>query len=600
MRNPRLRARLLSAIAGLWLGLLAGGCTGSTVTPSGELTVAFTDTASDELTSFEVDVTGITLRKLNGTTVSVLARSTRIDFTQLETLAELIVATGVEAGVYRGLTVTLDFSNAQVWLQGQSTPAAILDQNGVAITGTVNLQVDFPAAIRPRVLQNRRHLFQLDLDLESAVTVDAAANSVTFVPVVAARFDPSNPKPVAATGILVAVDVAARTFVVEKRALDGTPLRRFTVDTDAGTVLQVDGQAALGSAGLAALAQQPLGTARVWVQGTWDASAAALHAVAAEAGAGTFGNGQDWVLGHVVARSASAGSDTTLTVLGHSLDVATGTRLFNTAHQVSVQLGPTHVLRRGAGNALNTDAIEVGQLVLAFGDLTGTSLDATGAGTPGVVRLLPTSVFGVAAGAPVNNVLTIDVTRFDLRGVGSFNFTVGGIVESTPTAYAVDVTGLATGSIAANSRVRCIGWPNAVGVAGDADFRAVAIVDHSAGAKVLLCQWVPADAGAITAATAAGLTLDVTNAAIKVVGDGFAPVVLANSPAPQVAPLAAAGLYAIVQAGTLELNTDWTAFAASLATRLGAGARVFRVSAVGTYAAGPQSFSALLASVILD
>jgi hypothetical protein len=582
--------------------LLPAGCGGSAgvTTPLGEITIAFTDTATDELDAFEVDVTGVTLTKADDTTVSVLSRTTRIDFTELESVSELIVTAGLTAGAYRSMTVSLDFANAQVWIKGQATPAAILDKDGAAVTGTVDLTVDFPNGIRPQVVANARHLFQLDLNLESAVSVDATANAVTFVPVVAASFDPASPKPLAATGILTSVDAAAGRFVVEKRALNGTALRQFTVAIAANTVFQVDGVVSLGTAGLAALAQQALGTARVWVQGTWDADSSAIGAVAVEAGAGTLGNGQDWVLGHVTARSATAGSDCVLTVLGRSQDVGTGTRRFNTSHQVSVRLGPTRVLRRGAGNALTTDALNVGQLVLAFGDLTGTALDATSTSGTGVVRMLRTSVFGIAAGAPVNNVLTLNVSRFDLRNTAAFDFVVGGITEATPATYTVDVTGLVTTGITTNTRVRALGWANPVGVAGDPNFTAASLVDHTDGGKVLLCQWFPPEAGGIASANATTLTMNVTNADLKVIGDGFAPVTLNDAPAPTVRPLFALGVYLIVQDGALELNFDWTAFANSITTRLAAGGTTFRVSAAGTYAAVQQEFAALFACVIMD
>ena len=135
-----------------------------------------------------------------------------------------------------------------------------------------------------------------------------------------------------------------------------------------------------------------------------------------------------------------AGPFSSLTVIGQSLDVGTSTRRFNTQHTIDVQLGPTRVLRRGAGNLLSTDAIQVGQLVAAFGDMTGTALNATNtASQPGVVRLLRTSVFGIAAAAPLNNVLTVNTTRFDLRDISAFDFSVQAITEGIDALGSVGV-----------------------------------------------------------------------------------------------------------------------------------------------------------------
>jgi len=577
------------------------GCSGSSSPATGSLNLALTDSASDELDAFEVDVTGITFTKLNGSTVSVLAKSTRIDFTQLDSLSELISTRGLEVGFYSKITLSLDFSNALVFIKGQATAASVLDKNGQPITGTVDVEVDFAAGGEPQIVVNRKHLYELDLDLDSAVTVDSNTNSVTFCPVIVANADPANPKPLAVTGYVTSVDQADMTVMVEKRALDGTAIGSFTVQATPSTVCQVDGTVYNGTNGLAALAMLGMGTARVWVQGTLDTTSGDVDAVAIESGAGTLGNGQDWVDGHIVARSAQAGNDCTLTVLGRSFDVGTGTVRLNTSHTVNVKLGPTKVLRRGAGNGLTSDDLNVGQRIIAFGDLNGTTMDATGtAGGTGVVRMLPMAVFGIAAGAASNNTLTLNVVRFDLRQTNLFDFDVGGISEANPASYTVDVSGLSTTGIVNGSRIRSIGWCNPVGVALDKNFTAGSLVDRTNSGKVMLCQWVPPNTGALSAFAANQLTLDVSAATVKVVGDGFSPVTLNDVPAPTIKPLTVLGFYTIVQGGTLELHLGFTNFVNALQARIGAGASVFRISAAGTFVANTQAFSALATTVILN
>src|SRR5262249_17783414 len=156
----------------------------------------------------------------------------------------------------------------------------------------------------------------------------------------------------------------------------------------------------------------------------------ALAADAVEGGTGTFGNGQDWVEGHIVARNNSAGQDAALTVRGRSHVSSTGTQTYNGTFTVNVFHGTTKGLKRGFNTATSTDALDVGQRVLCFGALSGTTLDCTT--STSVVRALKTSVFGVATGAASGNVLTLNVSRYDLRAVGDFNFTVGGIPEADP------------------------------------------------------------------------------------------------------------------------------------------------------------------------
>src|SRR5262245_66184711 len=125
------------------LALIGASCSSSKDTGSGTVSVALTDSASDELSQFEVDVSNIVLTKLNGATVSVMPRTTRIDFVELESVNELISAVDLESGIYTRVTLTLDFANAAVLLVGQTTPATVNDESGATIAGTVDVAVDF-------------------------------------------------------------------------------------------------------------------------------------------------------------------------------------------------------------------------------------------------------------------------------------------------------------------------------------------------------------------------------------------------------------------------------------------------------------------------
>jgi len=582
----------------LLLGLLAAACMGHSYgadAGTGELSLVLTDAATDDLTQFEVDVSDIVLTRLGGGTVSVLPRATRVDFAELDSLSELVAGATLPAGAYTHLAMNFDFHDAQVVLAGQTSPATVVDQQGNPIVGVVPVDVDFPAGARPVVRMGRNNLFVLDLDLAQGIAVDVPGNRVTFTPVLSVDVDPSNPKPVATTGVLQSVDLMGNRFVLERRALDGAPIGTFTVATDGSTVFQLDGVVQAGAPGLGALVGHQ--GERVYVQGTVSRSLRLLQAAAVESGAGVPGNGQDWVLGHVVGRTGGAGADATLTVIGRSFDVDTGTWRFNTQHTVDVSFADTKVLRRGAGNGLDTDAVNIGQRVWIFGDLTGTALDARAA--TGVARLLPTSIFGVAASAPAGDTLTVDVARFDHRSVGIFDFTVSGQVQAIPTAYTIDVAGLSTTGISTGSRLRVVSWIGAVGAAG-ADAQALSIVDRGTTARVLFCQWMPPANGVLAAGpSSTTIAVDVAAAAVRVVGDGFGPFTLASSPVPLLQPLTTIGFYRIVENGSVELNLSFAEFRASLLQRA-ASHPVFRVSAFGTFAEATQVFSALTATVVLE
>lgn len=579
-----------------FLSAMAVGCSGGgggNASSTGSVSVVLTDAANEDLEAFEVDVGGMVFTKLDLSTVSVLPRSTRVDFTQLQALSEMVAGASIPAGIYRSIALTLDFSTAVVSIKGQTTPAAVVDVNGAPITGMVDVRVDFASGARPIVALSRHHLFALDLDLDQGVTVDSGLNTVTFCPVLSVEVDPSNPRPVATAGVLTAVDTTASTFTVERRATDDSAIAQFVVETATTTVFQIDGVNLVGDQGLAALAAQLNG--RVYVQGILDADAPILHAVAVEAGAGVPGGTQDWVIGHIVGRDNGTGSNAALTVLGRSR--AGSTSNYNTLHTVNVTFAATKVLRRGAANSLTTDALDVGQLVWAFGTLSGTTLDATA--TTGVVRMLRTSIFGVATGAPASNTLTLNVARFDLRDISAFAFTVNSATEADPANFTVDVTGLDTTGVTTGSRIRVLGFVNPVGVTTDRNAAAISLVNHSTQAKVLFCQWSPASATAIDSITSSAITLDVSAALLHTVADGFSPVTINTAPAPSIVPLGALGIYRIVQAGAVEVNLGFIPFSLSLQTRA-ASSNVFRVAAFGTYDESTQVFSASVITVVLQ
>ena len=589
MHKPLLALTLLAfALAGCKSG---GGSDPAT----GELSLLLTDAASDELDQFEVEVSNIVFTKANGNTVSVMPRSTRIDFVALQSLNELVAGLTLEAGSYRSVALVLDFADAAVVISGQATPAAVVDENGSAITGAIDVKVEFPAGSRPVVGAARHNLFVLDLELDQSVAVDAGNNRVTFTPVMRAEIDPSNPRPVVTTGFLHSLDIDARSFVVERRAIDNSVLGTFTVQTHGSTVFQLDGVLGAGAPGLGGLAAH-IGQ-RVFVQGTMSSATRVLDAVAVESGHGVPGNGQDWVIGHVVARSGGAGSDPVLTVLGRSRDVSSGTRNYNTAHTVNLAMANTKVARRGAGNSLDTDAVNVGQRVWIFGTLSGTTLDAST--TTGVARMLETHIFGIATGAPVNNVVTVDLVRFGLRAETAFNFTVSSQVQADPDNFEIGIGGLGTSGITTGSKLHATGWISGVGAA-QPDATAASVVNRSTTARIMWCHWAPPSSTAVDGSSAAGtVVLDVSAAVIRTVGDGFGPYTLTPQPAPSLVPLAGFGFYRIIENGSIEANLSFAAFRDSLLQRT-ATTPVRRITALGTFDESTQRFSALSTTVVLN
>jgi hypothetical protein len=580
--------------ATLLLASFAAGCGGgssSVDSGSGTLSLALTDDVADELTQFEVDVRSVELTRPSGVAISVMPRSTRVDFVQLEALNELVAAVDLPAGVYTGLRLTLDFADAEVLLVGQTGPATVRDRSGAAITGAIEVEIEL--ATRFVVRGARNNLCLLDLDLAQSLVVDSAANAVTFTPVWSAELDPSNPWPIATTGQLQSIDIAARTFAVERRNPAGEIVDTFTVLTDATTIFQIDGVVQVGGIGLGNLTGS-IGR-RLFVQGTFDGDAARLRAAAVEAGAGVPGNGQDWVLGHVTARSGGAGAAPTLTVLGRSFDADTGARAWNTIHTVAVSTTGTKVLRRAMGGALGADDINIGQLVWVFGEMNGTSLDAQA--DDGVVRLLRTGILGIAAGPAAAGVLTVDVRRIDRLPTSLFDFTVSGQPQADPAAFAIDLGSLNASGIGADSRVRAFVWMNAVGSTGP-DAEASTLIDRTSLGRVLACLWTPAQANAL-ANFGSSIGIYIATADIAAVADGITRTPLNPTPTPQLQGLGIGGFYRIVENRRLVVYRDFATFQAAVLARA-AGASVLTVTAAGRFDAGTQTFAATTATIVFD
>ena len=310
------------------------------------------------------------------------------------------------------------------------------------------------------------------------------------------------------------------------------------------------------------------------------------------------GNGQDWVIGHVVARDFGAGGDATLTVRGRSIDEPSGIVAYDQTLTVQLSLANTRVLARGSDAGVDADSINVGQKIMAFGGLSGTSLDAAVAGQ-GIVRMLRTRVFGIASGPAADSQLTLDLVRIGLRPVAQFDFEVDGNPQADENAFVVDTTGLAAEGVGARGQDRGARLPRGPSDSAAAtDFDSVSLTNRSGEGKLFLAWWAIPSENALSPSPAS-IGVDVGASSIKAVSDGFGSIALEALPQPSLAPLTFLGVYRIISAGSVELHLSFADFSAALAQRIGPGSAVGRVSALGTFDATSQAFSALTATVVL-
>jgi hypothetical protein len=597
MRPPAMRQLPTVAFALLLTAACDSGRDGpaATVGTFGDVAVVVANggEGEDRIASFVVDVRAITLERTTGAVVPVLPRPARIDLAGAGARGELVAAGAIEAGTYGRAVVQLDFAHAHAALAGASTPATVRDRDGNVLTSFVPLVLDLAHGALLSVRPGRATLLRFDLDLAQSLTVDAAANELRFVPVCTVEAVPAGGTDVVLTGVVQRVDAGANTFVVERRSIDGSVLGEVAVRTGGDTVFELDGLTRAGTAGSALLPAHLL--QRVRVDGALAPDELTVNARTVASGAGVVGNGQADVTGVVVARTGGPGTDAMLLVQGRSRHGDGALAQLDALHTVHVAHARTRVLRADGAAAPGTDAINVGQRVHAFGELTGTVLDARG--DTGTVRLEPTPFAGTVVGAPAGATLTLELVRLGGHVPGAMNFDVGGNVQADPAAFAVAAEVLPPEAVA-GSRVRGGGWLAPVDAPGP-DVLAIALAERETGPLLLRTAWTPPARNVLTAdANGPGLTFGIRTAREALVTDGVTTSLLPPSAEVELLP-APGGFYNLVAGERHELHRSWPEFRQAVLQRAGS-ARVAGITAIGTRAAGTQRLTVRSATVIFD
>lgn len=604
MDRVLVRAGVLSALFGLTLlpACGAGGGGGGGADPT--VTFAITDSASQTIESFTVDVTDIQLTKLGGQVVSILANRATVDLASLTDVSQLLSRGTVPAGTYLDASITLDFTNAQCMLVGQSTAATINDAAGNPLTGLVTLPIHF-GTNRLICPFNRHKLLEFDFDLNQSVISDTVGNSVSVEPAFEMHVDPTAPKTLIAFGTLTSVDTAAGTFVGQLETLGGTPIATATFHPDANTIYQIDGVPSQGSAGLTALAGVAAGT---WIQcyGSIDPLHPELDVTFVESGIGTYNGGTDIVEGLITDRTGGVGTDPQLTVLGHSNDSTHTVFQFNTSFLVSASFANTKVVRFGVNQAFDCDDLNVGQRVRVFGTLAGTNMDATGARN--VIRMQPTWVLGLANRAPVPPDLEIDLSRVDQRDQSVFNWSASGSTPPDPAHFNLLVDSLGTGlNITNTTPVAARGFFPAIDDSAE-DFQATILSNLSLVPSLMLVRDRPAGFTVTVTASVTQITLGISGSA----GTGeyaiidqplVGPQPLPSSPTPTITASANGPRYYAIRdnsTGATTLYLLFSDFTFALDHVMTSGAVLDQISAVGVYTGATNTIGAQLAMVVVN
>jgi Domain of unknown function (DUF4382) len=601
MKKAKLLYGGLAMVVMAWFvitGCGGGGATGTadTTQQDGQLAVSLTDAPGD-FANYTVDVLSLTLTKANGAEVSTLPTQTRIDFSQYTDMAEFLTVASVPSGTYVAASMTLDYSNADIWVENPSGEqvkvGTILDSDGNPVTSmamTVRLDDRSRLVIAPGV---PAHL-QVDFNLEATNQVsfdEDGTPTLTVDPFLVADVNRTDSKLHRLRGLLDSVSVDESSFSVYLRPFF-CPLASVqnsfgarTVLTTAATLFDINGDQYVGQDGLTALAALTPLSAVVAI-GDLKFNPLRFEARQVYAGSSVPGGTLDVVEGNVVSRR-----DDTLTVRGATLIRTDGTVLFHDL--VTVQVGPdTAVSRQFSTDTLDKDDISVGQRVAFAGQLSDTdpmalTLDATA----GYARLKITTVRGTVVGVDAGNAtaqLTVDAQSISLRPVENYDFTGTGIDaahDADPGNYEINTGTLDLGTLAGDAPVKVRGFVQPFGQA-PADFNAQSIIGVADVRAFMKVQWMPPSDGVFSGISTDGLVLNLDPVgAFHYLVRGWVVTDLTDAvQAPAVVPRAdGTGLFVIRYHGAVQVVLTFDDFIDALQGYLDDGAAVHNLGAVGAY-----------------
>ena len=652
MDNIKIRARAAIALTVLALGAAAltacgGGSSGSTsdappptatagCSNCGTLLVGMTD-ADGDFKSYSVDVLAVTLKRPNGATVEVLPAKTRIDFSALTDLADLLTVATVAPGDFVGGKIRLDYTNAEVIVEsgGAMVPAKVVGADGNPL-GVVDLEIQLSNRDHLVITPGRAAFLSLDFDLAASNAVDVTKSPpvVTARPLLVAEVQPVDEKDLRVRGALVAVDAGASSYTVDVRPSWHRKAGKFgsvTVHTNAQTSFEIAGTSYTGAPGLEALAKQPAGTMTL-AFGTLARESRSFTASVVQAGDSVGGQRMDTVIGNVVSRNGNQ-----LTVKGgfavhrddgkadddddqgedkdgdHEGDHDDDREDAHFVRTVVVTVGAnTKVLKVGSMQTLDANAISVGQRIAAFGTFadpqpTPMTMTAGTATTPppatldataGRVRLDVTSLSGTVV-STVAGQLNLKLRAIDRLGVEMFDFKGTGTTAATdadPNNYEVATKTLPLSTLGAGEATKVLGFVKPFGNAPP-DFEGSTVIDRRDLPATLTIGW--GDTGTTApflSSNNTGLVLDIHNPSIGerhflTIGMRKIDLLTLTTP-PTIAPASGRAMYGLWEPGHIELFTSFADFVTELNLRLGGGKKAVGLTATGAYDEGSSTLAA--------
>jgi hypothetical protein len=618
--RARLMGRLLWASCALVLGgaALLASCSGYNRVTYGTAVVTMSDVSGD-FSSYIVNIS-MTLTRNDGVLIPVLSQPETVDLVKLHDLSELVEAPAVPVGTYTTLSLTLDFSAADITvdINGVPTRASPVDASGMPILVTT-LTVAFDPGNQLVINAGVCTRLAIDFNLAASNTINFGTSplTVTVRPFVTATVAPADQTVMRARGIFVVSQPSSGDYVVNMRPFNDlvSALGALTVNTTSSTYFNINGTVYTGAAGLTAMQSLQISTpiAAYGTVGSFATITPTFNATAVYAGTVVLDPLADFLTGTV-----SAVSGDTINVHGATFvprPYATPTPLYYYA-DIPVTVGPGTIVSEDgvAGSGLSTQSISVGQVITVSGQgalnsvYLLSSLDATGtvAGAPpGTVRLQPTPAWGTLNSAIAGS-MSLNVLSIGGFAPGALTFTGTGTSsanDAVAASYAVKTPGIDESATVAGTLLEAYGIVTPFGSAPP-DFTASSVTSGAATAQTLVVEWENGGAASpFSSASSAGLVVDLSNAnlssTIRYIATGPTRTDLRTLPASPTIVFAsgttltlAVGPVSVNSVSTLQVFNSASGFATALSSALNGTNLVSRLACVGQYDPATNTFTA--------
>lgn len=233
----------VGVVSALFLVLGVVGCSGGSssdsASPSGSnVNFLLTDAPAENLDSFVLTLSDITLQTPSGGNVSIFSGTTTVDVVDLVMVSQLLASATVPSGLYSGATLAVTDISATA---NGGTSQQVNQSAGQPFSFPANFTVVFEDPINIASGLN----ITIDLDLEDTVTDDVSdpsGNSIIVVPVLFAETDDADDNEVEKSGTVQALNPTGFTL---QSGSSSTPVAIYSeTEVEAGEV-EVTGLAGL-------------------------------------------------------------------------------------------------------------------------------------------------------------------------------------------------------------------------------------------------------------------------------------------------------------------------------------------------------------------